>query len=291
MGAAERWRFAAPLAELAGTAVVLFVLVSARVVAWAPDSPVAHRVTSAADRTLIVAVVTGLSIVGVARSPIGRLSGGHLNPAVTIAFGLQGMVAPFELVAYPLAQCAGAVLGAAAATAAWGTSADLPHVVRGVTQPGSGWTQVAATGAEVLFVALLVLVAFTVLSRRSMLRTASFVVPAVLAVGVAVFARRSGAGFNPARAIGPDIVAHRYPELGVYLVGPLTGALVASLLWSWLGRHPILTPKLDHHPSYPCFFRHCRLHPAGAGWRDSSDPAGTDQERSDDVGPDRFPAD
>jgi len=258
----HRWRLAAPLAELAGTAIIVFSLVSARVVAWHPDSPLAQAVRSSSGRIGATALMTGLAIVAVVRSPIGRLSGGHFNPVVTLAFGLQGLVHPFELVAYPIAQCGGAVIGAVGATAAWGRAADLPHVARGVTRPAAGWAFPAAAVLEAAFVALLLVVAFVVLSRHSMLRTASLVVPGVLTVGVTLLARRSGAGFNPARVIGPDVAAHRYPALAVYLVGPLAGAAVASLAWSRIGRHPVLTPKLDHQPGYPCFFRHCRLHQA-----------------------------
>jgi glycerol uptake facilitator-like aquaporin len=260
----SRWRIVSPLAELAGTALVIAALVSARVVAWHPDSPVAEKVHGASGRIAIVAGLTGLAIVAVARSPLGRLSGAHLNPAVTVGFGLQGMVAPFELVAYPTAQIGGAVIGAVAAREAWGRSADLPHVVRGLTQPGEGWGTLAVLVGEALVTTLLLLVAFTVLSRHSTLRSASFVVPGALVVAVCACATRTGAGFNPARILGPDVSAGRYPGVGTYLVAPLLGACLAAVLWRSLAGRKVLTPKLDHHPRYPCFFRHCRLHPTAA---------------------------
>jgi aquaporin Z len=255
-----RSRAAGALAELVGTAIVLFTLVSARVMVWDLERPVAARVPSPSARVTVVAVMTGLAILAVVRSPLGRLSGGHLNPAVTLAFALQGMVAPFELVSYPIAQCVGAVLGAAGATFAWGEAADLPHVARGVTSPAPDWSWLPAIVVEATFVMVLLLVTFEVLSRRSMLRSASLVVPTVLVVGVSLLARRSGAGFNPARALGPDIAAGRFPGLAIYLVGPIIGAALASLLWSGIRRAAILTPKLDHRSGYPCFFLHCRLH-------------------------------
>jgi aquaporin Z len=257
----DRWRVVSPLAELAGTAIVIGVLVSARVVAWHPDSPVAERVHGTSGRIAIVAGLTGLTIVAIARSPLGRLSGAHLNPAVTVGFGLQGMVAPFELVAYPIAQVGGAVLGAITAREAWGRSADLPHVARGVAQPGEGWTTTAVLGGEALVTALLLFIAFAVLSRHSTLRSASFVVPGALVAAVCVFAQRTGAGFNPARVLGPDVSAGRFPGIGTSLVGTFAGAGLASLVWRLVVRRTVLTPKLDHHPGYPCFFRLCRLHP------------------------------
>jgi glycerol uptake facilitator-like aquaporin len=215
-------------------------------------------------RIAFVAIVTGLAIVAVARSPLGRLSGAHLNPAVTIAFGLRGMVAPFELVTYPIAQMTGAVLGAVLAREAWGDAADLPHVVRGVAQPGQGWTTAAVLVAEALVTLVLLVAAFAVLSRHSTVRLASFVVPGTLALAVCVFARRTGAGFNPARVLGPDVAAGQYPGVGAYLAASLIGSCAAAALWPRLSARAILTPKLDHHPGYPCFFRRCRLHGEGA---------------------------
>jgi aquaporin Z len=134
-------------------------------------------------------------------------------------------------------------------------------VARGVAEPGDGWSTIAVLTAEVVVVALLLVVSFALLSRRSTLRSAALVVPAVLALAVWTFARRTGAGFNPARILGPDLAAGRFPAIGAYLVGPLVGTVLASIAWTRLvGRSP-LTAKLDHHPRYRCFFRRCRLHP------------------------------
>ena len=171
------------------------------------------------------------------------------------------MVAPFELVTYPIAQVVGAVLGAVAAQHAWGDAADLPHVVRGVAQPGGGWGAATVLVAEALVTVALLVAAFAVLSRHSTVRLASFVVPALLALAVCVFARRTGAGFNPARVLGADVAAGHYPAVGAYLVASLLGSAAAAALWPRLCLGTILTPKLDHHPRYPCFFRRCQLHP------------------------------
>jgi glycerol uptake facilitator-like aquaporin len=254
------WRVVAPLAELVGVAGVMAVLVTARVIAWHPDSPVEDHLHATSARIAFVAVVTALVIVAVARSPLGRLSGAHLNPAVTIAFGLRGMVAPFELVAYPIAQVTGAVLGAVLAREAWGDAADLPHVARGVAQPGAGWSSAAVLLAEALVTLVLLLTAFLVLSRHSTVRLASFLVPGVLALAVCVFARRTGAGFNPARILGADVAAGQYPAVGAYLAASLVGSCLAAATWPLVSARAILTPKLDHHPRYPCYFRRCRLH-------------------------------
>ena len=70
---------------------------------------------------------------------------------------------------------------------------------------------------------VLLVAAFAVLSRHSTVRLASVIVPGLLALAVCMFARRTGAGFNPARVLGPDVAAGQYPAVGVYVVASLLG--------------------------------------------------------------------
>ena len=193
---------AAPVAELAGTAVVIFVLVSARVVAWHPDSPVADRVTTPAGRIAVVAIVTAGAIVAVAearsadsaappqpgRHPRVR-SPGHGGALRARRLSDRGSVPERPL-------------GAVGARAAWGRSADLPHVVRARPSPGRLERPRRDRGRGARHrgpPARGVHRAEPSLHAPS----ASFVVPAALALAVYLFARRSGAGLNPARASAP----------------------------------------------------------------------------------------
>ena len=86
------------LAELAGTAILVLVGVSAICLNFGPSSPVARAIPSSSARLLL----TGLIFAGtgslVAISPLGRRSGAHLNPAVTLAFWIRGHVHPHDLI-------------------------------------------------------------------------------------------------------------------------------------------------------------------------------------------------
>jgi aquaporin Z len=140
------WHLAEWGAELLGTAILLFGGLSAVSLNFGRGSPVAQQIPSVSLRLL----VTGLLFAGVgslvAVSPLGRLSGGHINPAVTIAFWLTRHVHPHDLAGYVLSQLTGAVLGVLALRLVWGRNAD--SVRDGLTRPGNSISDVAAAGSR-----------------------------------------------------------------------------------------------------------------------------------------------
>src|SRR5258708_38529669 len=109
--------------ELVGTALLLIGGLSAICWDFAPGSPVATAVPDHSARLLI----TGLLFAGtgslVAISPLGRRSGAHLNPAVSLAFWRRGHMSPPDLAGYIAAQFAGALLGTALVRLLWGRTA------------------------------------------------------------------------------------------------------------------------------------------------------------------------
>jgi len=103
---------------------------------FGPTSPITPHLHSMSVRLLL----TGLLFAGtgslVALSPIGRRSGAHLNPAVTLAFWTQHKVHPHDLAGYVTAQLLGALTAAAGLRLAWGHTARVLHL--GATQPATG---------------------------------------------------------------------------------------------------------------------------------------------------------
>lgn len=76
-------------------------------------------------------------------------------------------------------------------------------------------------------------------------------VTGVLAVLIWAGAPHTGASMNPARTLGPDIVATAYVALWSYVVGPFTGAAAAAGIFHVVSRRQTLTAKLFHDPRYP----------------------------------------
>ncbi|MGW4241700.1 MIP/aquaporin family protein [Nocardia sp. NPDC004722] len=248
---ANGWHWREWSAELAGTAILMFAVVTAKDIAvrlWPTTGDFTLRVT-------LVGTVAGLIVIAVAYSPLGRRSGAHLNPAVTLGLAAQKTVGTADVAGYVAAQLLGALLGVAAARL-WGPSVAAPAVHWALIAPGEGITTTVATIVEAAATAAQLAIVFVLLHSPRWARWAPIVAAVLLSTAIVALAAISGAGFNPARAWAPDVLAAEYPGIWAYVVGPVAGALIAAALSSLDGR-PV-TGKLVHDPNLMCHMR-CAL--------------------------------
>jgi aquaporin Z len=243
------WHWAPWLCEFFGTALLLCGGLSAVFLDFGPHSPIAPHLASHSARLLL----TGLLFAGtgslVALSPLGRRSGAHLNPSVTLAFWTQRKVHPHDLVGYTISQLLGAFAACAVLKVAWGGTARSLHL--GATEPGHGFTPVDATGLETLMTASLVLMIFFFTSSPRTARWTPIGNWLLVATLVWQGAPYSGTSLNPARSLAPAVLAPELAHLWVYLVGPLAGALLAAAIFALFPRVNTLTTKLFHDARYP----------------------------------------
>jgi aquaporin Z len=241
------WHWAEWLCELGGTLVQLFLGFGAVALLESPLAPGKRAIPSDTGRLLLVGLAFGLLAAAVATSPPGRRSGAHLNPAVTAGFWARGHTHAHDLVGYVAAQCLGALAAAGLFRLAFGSWATSVGNARTAPRPGlSLW---AALGIECALTFGLLVVVFAMVSHH---RTARFTPAAVvlwLPVLICLGAPQTGASVNPARTLGPDLVSALFPAVGVYLVAPVAGALLAAAAFT-LSRRTTLTPKLFHDPAY-----------------------------------------
>lgn len=246
------WHWAEWGSELVGTAALLLGGLSAVTLDFSTGSPVASAIPSPSWRLLL----TGLLFAGtgalVTISPVGRRSGAHLNPAVSLAFWICGHLHRRDLVAYVAAQCAGGL--AAAALVRWWWSGAAASVAVGLTSPGDGVGPGGAAAIEAAMTALLVLVIFACVASSRSARWTPLAVLVTIAVLVWQVAPYTGTSLNPARSLGPAAVTGDWTDFWAYVVGPLGGAVAAAGLWALLP-WTTQTAKLFHDPAYRSIFR------------------------------------
>jgi aquaporin Z len=214
--------------EAAGTALLVMGALSAVAAVMGAGSPLATALPSSSARLAVTGILVATVVALIAASPLGRISGAHLNPAVTLAFRLIGRIGNHVLAGYAAAQAAGAFAGAVLFRAAWRHAAR--SVGGGVTHPGV--SPVAAMALEAAATAALVV---TILAFASSARRARFTPLAIWPVLALIIWRLSpdtGSSLNPARSAGPAAAFGDFADLWLYVVGPLAGAAVAALPWA-----------------------------------------------------------
>ena len=159
-----------------------------------------------------------------------EVSGGHYNPAVSLAMFLSGRLESRDLVGYWLAQLAGAVLASLAVLAAF----DRDDVAGTVTAVGAGSSAWDALWLEVLLTSIFVAVILHSSRSERVQGTALLAIPlALVAVHLAAIPI-SGASVNPARSFGPALVGGEWGDIWIYFVGPLAGGAIGAAVHGFL---------------------------------------------------------
>jgi aquaporin Z len=220
------WR--AWVAEALGTALLVLAIVLAVALSVAAGSPLAQALPGPGARFLAVGVLVAPFAAALAISPVGRVSGAHLNPAVTLAFWVLGRLSPRDLTGYIAAQLAGGLAGAAAGRAL------LPRAVWesiGGTVTHPDVSAQAAFALEAGMTALLLVVILTFTSSERLARLTPLAIVPVLTAIIWLGSPWTGASINPARSEGPAVAFGDLTDLWLYLVAPSVGGLVVGLGW------------------------------------------------------------
>jgi aquaporin Z len=181
----------------------------------------------------------------IALSRVGKESGAHINPAVTLGFWLMRKLDTPLALGYVLAQLTGAALGSLPLLA-WGTigrSVDF-----GATVPGPSYAISTALFGEVATTFALVAGLCVFLGFRPLRRFTPFLMPPLYGVMVPLEAALSGTSTNPARSFGPAVISGQWDGWWIYWAGPFLGTLAAILVCSALAKR-IEEAKLYHFES------------------------------------------
>jgi aquaporin Z len=164
----------------------------------------------------------------------GHISGGHYNPAVSVACALRKKLPWSEVLPYIAAQLAGAVAAALTVRGVLGQTFTIA--------PAEGFAATAAVAVEALYTFALALVVLNVATIQKTKGNSYYglAIGFTVTVGVYAVGPLSGGAFNPAVGFGPILVHSVFADgtlgdLWIYIVGPLLGAAVAAGVFGMQG--------------------------------------------------------
>ena len=245
-----------PLYFFEGAELAVFMIAAcvSTVLLFDPVSRVVHVFPSTAVRRVLMGIAMGVTAIMIIRSPMGKRSGAHFNPAITLTYLRLGKIAPADALFYVAFQFAGGVAGVWISALILGSRIADPSVNYAVTVPGAHGT-IAAFSAEFFMSFVLMGVVLWMSNRPSIANSTSYYVGGLIALYIFFFAPISGFSINPARTAGSAIFAHLWTAWWVYFTAPLLGMLAAAELYlSAVGRDGILCAKLHPDARYPCPF-------------------------------------
>jgi len=194
---------------------------------------------------VIVGVAVGILIAGLILSPPGRATGGHMNPAVSLAMWRFGVFPGAGVVPYVVAQLLGSVLGVLIARVVWGPVVGGAPVAYAVLQPGPGWSSVTLFVAETLSMAAILLLVGVCLAAPRLAPFVPWIVGGAIGLAIVVLGTSTGGSVNPARQFGPAALSGQTRFLWVYLLAPMAGAWLAAWLRQIMQRRrDVLTHRL-----------------------------------------------
>jgi aquaporin Z len=207
----QEWRRL--FSEVLGTFFLVLVAAGGGMIGQAFPGQISRSAAVVAPGLMVLAIILFM----------GKISGAHLNPAVSIAFALRRDFQWHRVPGYVVAQLAGATLAALFLRAVVSVSATY-----GSNYPAAGYSSLSAFWMElILTVGLVSVILGTASGAQNLGIVGAFGVGSYIALAGLWGSPISGASMNPARTFGPDLVGKSFTDYWVYVAGPLAGAVIA----------------------------------------------------------------
>jgi len=192
-----------------------------------------------------VSLAFGLTIASTAQA-VGHISGGHINPAVTLGIMVAGKMSLIRGFLYMVAQFLGGIVGAAFLKAAVPDNVYLwpeNHLGANGLAPGVEAYQGMIVEAMVTFILVLVVYGCCDSKRDDVKGSIPLAIGLTVGLSHLLSIGFTGAGLNPARTLGPAILTGKFDNIWVYFVGPFLGACIAGILYTVLfkAKRPVAT--------------------------------------------------
>lgn len=216
--------------EAAGTALLLFFGLNIVIFNWGEGSIVAKMIPSEFIRTILTGFMFGCVGCLVSLSFVGKISGAHINPAVSIAFWLRGKMRTNAMIGYIVGQMVGAAIGCFPLLFIWGEQGR--SIQYGITLPGSAGVGRAFL-SEILATACLIFYLYIFIGRKKLRNYTPYGIPVLYSILNIFFAAPSGDSTNPARSFGPAVITGNFSHYWLYWVAPIIGVILITALFKW----------------------------------------------------------
>ncbi|KAK5649456.1 hypothetical protein RI129_000485 [Pyrocoelia pectoralis] len=188
---------------------------------------------------VLIALSFGLSVFVVIQT-IGHISGGHINPAVTIAMLVTRNISLLKAILYVIVQCIGAIVGSGL------LMASLPERYHD-TKMGVTELSVPAGNGIIVEIMLGFILVFTVfgvvdINKHEVKPIAAFAIGVSVVIGHLATVDYTGSSMNPARTFGASVINNDWEDHWVYWVGPIIGGIIAGLLYKYVFAAPPTGP-------------------------------------------------
>src|SRR5881396_1467337 len=223
---------------------------------WHPSSPVLSLIPNPFLRRMLTGLAMGGTAIALVFSPLGKRSGAHFNPAVTLTFWRLGKIKNWDAFFYILAQFIGGIAGLFLVSLFAGIALSHPAVNYVATLPGSRGVGVAFL-AEFVIAFILMSVVLRVSNTPHLARFTGLFAGALVAIYITFEAPLSGMRMNPARTFVSAFAGHLWTGLWIYFAAPVLAMQLAASLYLH-GRGAVYCAKFHHHNPQRCIFN-CRF--------------------------------
>lgn len=221
---------------------------------YSSDSPLSYFLTSPEVRSALMGIALAATTFLIIRSPFGRRSGAHFNPAITLTFLWLRRIQQWDAVCYVTAHFIGAVVGVAIARQVLGVHLSSAPVLYLVTVPGSDG-RFTAFAVEFLLSGLLMAVVLYTANHRRLTRFSPVFVALLPIVYFPLSSSISGFSVNPARTFSSALFAWIWQGIWIYFLAPCLGMLMSAEIYiGRRGSNHVYCAKVFHDKRSPCPF-------------------------------------
>ena len=221
---------------------------------YSSDSPLNYFLTSLELRSVLMGIAVAATTFLIIRSPFGRRSGAHFNPAITLTFLWLRRIQQWDAVCYVIAHFIGAVVGVAIARQILGVHLSSAPVLYLVTVPGS-YGRFIAFAVEFVLSGLLMAVVLYTANHRRLTRFTPVFVALLPIVYFPLSSSISGFSVNPARTFSSALFAWIWQGIWIYFLAPCLGMLMSAEIYiGRTGSNRVYCAKVFHDKRSPCPF-------------------------------------